>query len=82
MIDVSFVDKLVIAGLAGSVIGLVPLPTGAASAPANSGPDTPIFKQLSEVQWTKMLPDLGDASPEMTMRAMIGRRWLRAGISL
>jgi hypothetical protein len=61
------VDKLVIASLVGSVIGLVPLPTGAAPAPANTGPDTPIFKQLSEVQWTKMLPDLGDASPEMAI---------------
>jgi mannose-6-phosphate isomerase-like protein (cupin superfamily) len=61
---VRFVDKLVIAGLAGSVVGLVPLPTGAAPAPANTGPGAPIFKQLSEVQWKKMLPELGDASPE------------------
>jgi mannose-6-phosphate isomerase-like protein (cupin superfamily) len=64
---VRFVDKLVIAGLAGSVVGLVPLPTGAAPAPANTGPGTPIFKQLSEVQWKKMLPELGDASPEMAI---------------
>jgi mannose-6-phosphate isomerase-like protein (cupin superfamily) len=64
---VRFVDKLVIAGLAGSVIGLVPLPAGAGSAPANTGPEAPIFKQLSEVQWTKMVPELGDASPEMAI---------------
>ena len=62
---VRVVDKLVIAGLAGSVAGLVPLPTGA--APANTEPGTPIFKQLSEVQWKKMLPELGDASPEMAI---------------
>jgi hypothetical protein len=43
---VRFVDKLVIAGLAGSVAGVVPLPTGAAPAPANTEPGTPIFKQL------------------------------------
>ena len=64
---VRFVDKLVIAGLAGSVVGLVPLPTGAAPAPSNTGPGAPIFKQLSEVQWKKMLPELGDASPEMAI---------------
>jgi mannose-6-phosphate isomerase-like protein (cupin superfamily) len=64
---VRFVGELVIAGLAGALIGLVPLPTSAVSVPANTGPDTPIFKQLSEVQWTKMLPELGDASPEMAI---------------
>jgi mannose-6-phosphate isomerase-like protein (cupin superfamily) len=64
---VRFVDKLVIACLAGSVIGVVPLLAGAEPAASNTGPDTPIFKQLSEVQWTKMLPELGDASPEMAI---------------
>jgi mannose-6-phosphate isomerase-like protein (cupin superfamily) len=64
---VRFADKLAIAGLAGALIGLVPLPTGAVPVPANTGPDTPVFKQLSEVQWTKMLPELGDASPEMAI---------------
>jgi mannose-6-phosphate isomerase-like protein (cupin superfamily) len=64
---VRFVDKLVIAGLAGSVIGLVPLPAGAVSSPANTGPDTPIFKPFPEVQWVKMQPELGDASPEMAI---------------
>jgi mannose-6-phosphate isomerase-like protein (cupin superfamily) len=64
---IRFVDKLVFVGLTGSVIGLVPLPAGAAPAPAKTGPDTPIFKPLSEVQWTKMLPELGNASPEMAI---------------
>jgi mannose-6-phosphate isomerase-like protein (cupin superfamily) len=64
---VRFVDKLVIAGLAGSVIGLVPLPAGAGTAPANTGPDKPIFKQMSEVEWKKIQPELGEASPEMAI---------------
>ncbi|MGH6935028.1 MAG: AraC family ligand binding domain-containing protein, partial [Methylocella sp.] len=64
---VRFVDKLVIAGLAWSLVELVPLPAGAGTAPANTGPDAPIFKQMSEVEWTKMQPELGDASPEMAI---------------
>jgi quercetin dioxygenase-like cupin family protein len=27
----------------------------------------PIFQDLSQVQWTKMLPDLGEASPEVAI---------------
>jgi quercetin dioxygenase-like cupin family protein len=57
----------VIAGLAVSVFGLVFQPTVAAPAPTETGPDGPIFKQLPEVQWVKMLPELGDASPEMAI---------------
>ena len=53
--------SLVIAGVAGLMIGLVFGPAGAASA------DTPIFKQVSEAQWTRMLPELCDASPEMAI---------------
>jgi quercetin dioxygenase-like cupin family protein len=59
-----FFDGLVlpvIAGLAGLMIGSVFLPAGAIPG------DTPIFTQLSGVQWTKMLPELGDASPEMAI---------------
>ena len=65
-----FLDELVsavIAGLVGSVIGLVFLPASAAPAPTDAGPDRPIFKQLPEVQWAKMLPELGDSSPEMAI---------------
>jgi quercetin dioxygenase-like cupin family protein len=39
----------------------------AAPAPTEAGPDKPLFKQLPEVQWVKMLPELGDASPEMAI---------------
>ena len=65
-----FLEKLVspvIAGLVLSAVGLVSLPTGAAPAPTEAVPDGPIFTQLSEVQWSKMLPELGDASPEMAI---------------
>ncbi len=55
----------VIAGLVLSVIGLVS--TAAAPAPTDAGPDRPVFKPMSEVQWVKMLPELGDASPEMAI---------------
>jgi mannose-6-phosphate isomerase-like protein (cupin superfamily) len=57
----------VIAGLVLSMVGPVSLPTGAAPAPTEAGPDGPIFKQLSEVQWSKMMPELGDASPEIAI---------------
>jgi len=60
-------DSLVIAGLALSAFALVFLPTIAAPASTETGPDRPIFKQLREVQWAKMLPELGDASPEMAI---------------
>ncbi|HEX3497656.1 MAG TPA: cupin domain-containing protein [Methylocella sp.] len=59
-----FFDGLVspvIAGLAGLMIGEVFLPTNAAPA------DTPIFTQFSGVQWTKMHPELGDASSEIAI---------------
>lgn len=57
----------VFAGLALSIFGLFFLPAVAAPAPTEAGPDRPIFKQLPEVQWVKMLPELGDASPEMAI---------------
>jgi mannose-6-phosphate isomerase-like protein (cupin superfamily) len=60
-------DSLVIAGLALSAFALVFLPTIAAPASTETGPDRPIFKQLREVQCAKMLPELGDASPEMAI---------------
>jgi len=34
--------------------------------PATSS-NQPIFQDLSEAKWSKMLPDLGDASPEITI---------------
>jgi mannose-6-phosphate isomerase-like protein (cupin superfamily) len=57
----------VIAGLALSIVGPVSLPIGAVPAPTEVGSEGPIFKRLSEVQWSKMLPELGDASPEMAI---------------
>ncbi|MBO0733251.1 MAG: cupin domain-containing protein [Methylocapsa sp.] len=51
----------IMAGLTGWMIGLLFLPVGAAPA------ETPVFKQVSEAQWTRMLPELGEASPEMTI---------------
>ncbi len=54
-----------VADLALSFFGLVLLPAGAAPAPTETGSGGPIFKALPEVQWVKMLPELGDASPEM-----------------
>lgn len=30
-------------------------------------PDKPIFQDLGEAQWKKMLPDLGEASPEIAI---------------
>ena len=57
----------VIAGLALSVFGLVFLPAVATPTLTERGPDRPIFKQLPEVQWAKMLPELGEASPEMAI---------------
>jgi mannose-6-phosphate isomerase-like protein (cupin superfamily) len=68
--DARYLDKVVspvIAGLVLSAIGLASLPAGAASALTDAGPDGPIFKQLPEVQWAKMLPELGEASPEMAI---------------
>jgi mannose-6-phosphate isomerase-like protein (cupin superfamily) len=65
-----FLDKLVapvIAGLVLSVIGLVFLPAGAAAAATDAGSEAPIFKPMSEVKWVKMMPELGDASPEMAI---------------
>ena len=59
-----FFDGLVlpvIAGLAGLMIGSVFFSAGAIPG------DTPIITQLSGVQWTKMPPELGDASPEMAI---------------
>lgn len=56
-----------IAGAALSVFGLVLLPAVAAPSPTETGPDVPIFKPLPEVQWVRMLPELGDASPEMAI---------------
>ncbi len=51
----------VIAAPAGLIIGLIFLPADAVPA------DTPIFTQFSGVQWTRMLPELGDASPEIAI---------------
>jgi hypothetical protein len=68
--DARYLDNLVspvIAGLVLSAIGLASLPAGATSALTDAGPDRPIFKQLPEVQWAKMLPELGEASPEMAI---------------
>ena len=68
--DARYLDKFVspvIAGLVLSAIGLASLPAGAAPALTDAGPDRPIFKQLPEVQWAKMLPELGEASPEMAI---------------
>jgi mannose-6-phosphate isomerase-like protein (cupin superfamily) len=68
--DARFLDGFVspvIAGLALSVFGLVFLPAAAALAPIEAFPGGPIFKQFPEVQWVKMLPELGDASPEMAI---------------
>jgi quercetin dioxygenase-like cupin family protein len=65
-----YLEKLVspvIAGLVLSAVGLVSFPISAAPSPTEPGPDGPVFKQLSEVQWSKMLPELGDASPEMAI---------------
>jgi mannose-6-phosphate isomerase-like protein (cupin superfamily) len=65
-----FVDGFVsrvIAGLVLSVFGVVFVHAIAAPAPTDAGTDGPIFKPMSEVQWVKMLPDLGDASPEMAI---------------
>jgi hypothetical protein len=57
----------VIAGLVLSVAGPVSLPTGAVPAPTEAGPDGPIFKKFREVQWSKMMPELGEASPEIAI---------------
>ena len=57
----------VFAGLVLPMVGPVSLPTGAAPAPTEAELDGPIFKQLPEVQWVKMMPELGDASPEMAI---------------
>jgi mannose-6-phosphate isomerase-like protein (cupin superfamily) len=57
----------VMAGLALSAFGLVFLPIGAAPAPTDAGIDGPIFKPMPEVQWKKMQPELGDASPELAI---------------
>ncbi len=68
--DARYLDKLVspvIAGLVLSAIGLASLPADAAPALTDAGLDRPIFKQLPEVQWAKMLPELGEASPEMAI---------------
>ncbi len=56
-----------IAGLALSLFGLVLLPAVVAPAPTETGPGGPIFKPLPDVQWVKMQPELGDASPEMAI---------------
>ena len=33
--------------------------------PANAAGDVPIFKNLSDLKWDKIIPDLGDSSPEI-----------------
>jgi mannose-6-phosphate isomerase-like protein (cupin superfamily) len=52
---------LQLAALAVIAIGLGPNTTPALES------DQPIFQQMSQAQWKKMLPDLGDASPEIAI---------------
>ena len=33
--------------------------------PATTAGDVPIFKNLSDLKWDKIIPDLGDSSPEI-----------------
>ena len=33
--------------------------------PANAAGDVPIFKNLSDLKWDKILPDLGESSPQI-----------------
>ena len=43
-------------------------PTTSAAGSINSSPsDQPLFQNLSQAPWKKMLPDLGDASPEIAI---------------
>jgi hypothetical protein len=37
----------------------------AASTPGEASTNEPIFKKLSELKWDKILPDLGESSPEI-----------------
>ena len=42
--------------------------TSSTAESINSTPsDQPLFQTLSQAQWKKMLPDLGDASPEIAI---------------
>src|SRR5262245_48300257 len=42
--------------------------TSSAAESINSTPsDQPLFQTLSQAQWKRMLPDLGDASPEIAI---------------
>src|SRR5438552_5615456 len=36
-----------------------------ASSPAGANANEPIFKKLSDLKWDKILPDLGESSPEI-----------------
>jgi quercetin dioxygenase-like cupin family protein len=38
-----------------------------ANSPAANTANMPEFKKLSEIKWDKILPDLGDASPEISI---------------
>ncbi|MGQ0445846.1 MAG: DUF4437 domain-containing protein [Beijerinckiaceae bacterium] len=57
----------VFAGVVLAMIGPVSLPAGAAPVPTETGLDAPSFKPLPEVQWSRMMPELGDASPEIAI---------------
>jgi mannose-6-phosphate isomerase-like protein (cupin superfamily) len=35
--------------------------------PATTAGDVPIFKNLSDLKWDKIIPDLGDSSPEICL---------------
>jgi quercetin dioxygenase-like cupin family protein len=52
---------MVLAALGSAGIGL------AADATSTTRSDQPLFQDLSQVRWQKMLPDLGDASPEVAI---------------
>ena len=53
------------ATLAGPIVE--PGNTAAAELINGTPSDEPLFQTLSQAQWKRMLPDLGDASPEIAI---------------
>jgi hypothetical protein len=51
------------------IIAALSLSVTSAAAESNNGTpfDKPLFQTLSQAQWKRMLPDLGDASPEIAI---------------
>ena len=57
----SFLTMLVVLGLTLNMRGAEP----AESTPAEVAASAPIFMNYSDIKWNKILPDLGESSPEM-----------------